>query len=115
MTRSLSSRWLPHTRTSSSSACSRSPHVAALTVCSALTTRTPSGTISWACWAAEPCQTPSMRVARPLTAAASGTVASTTSWSSRSAPLRLVSVSDWLRKGTQSTTTSAFAAASAFS
>src|SRR3954453_201588 len=56
-----------------------------------------------------------MRVARPLTAAASGTVASTTSWPSRSAPLRLVSVSDWLRKGTQSTTTSALVAASAFS
>ena len=84
-------------------------------MCSALITRTPSGTISWACWAAEPCHTPSTRVARPPTAAASGTVASTTSWCSRSAPLRLVSVSDWLRKGTQSTTTSAFAAASAFS
>ena len=33
-----------------------------------------------ACWAAEPCHTPSMRVARPPTAAASGTVASTRSW-----------------------------------
>ena len=56
---------------------------AALTVCSAETTRTPSGTISGACCAAEPCHTPSMRVALPLTAAASGTVASISSWPGR--------------------------------
>ena len=49
----------------------------------------------------------------PETAAASGTVASTTTWPSRSVSLRFVSVSDWLRNGTQSTTTSAAAAASA--
>ena len=49
----------------------------ALTVCRAAMTVTPSGTISWACWAADPCQTPSERVALPLTAAASGTVQST--------------------------------------
>ena len=36
----------------------------------------------------------------PLTAAASGTVASISSCPARSASLRLVSVSDWLRKGT---------------
>ena len=48
-------------------------------VCSAETTRTPSGTISAACCAAEPCHTPSMRVALPPTAAASGTVASISS------------------------------------
>ena len=52
-------------------------------MCSAETTRTPSGTISSACWAAEPCQTPSIRVALPLTAAASGTVASISSWPGR--------------------------------
>ncbi len=40
------------------------------------TTRTPSGAISWACCAAEPCQTPSVRVALPLIAAARGAVAS---------------------------------------
>ena len=56
---------------------------AALTVCSAETTRTPSGAISSACWAAEPCHTPSMRVALPPTAAASGTVASISSWPGR--------------------------------
>ena len=49
-------------------------------MCRAETTRTPSGAISSACWAAEPCHTPSMRVALPLTAAASGTVASISSW-----------------------------------
>src|SRR3954454_8824984 len=56
-----------------------------------------------------------MRVARPETAAASGTVVSTTVWPSRSTPLRFVSVSDWLRNGTVRTTTSALVAASAFS
>ena len=75
-------------------------------MCSAETTRTPSGTISAACWAAEPCQTPSIRVALPDTAAASGTVASTTSCPSRRCSLRLVSVSDWLRNGTHRNTTS---------
>ena len=85
----------------------------ALTVCSAATTRTPSGTISAACWAAEPCQTPSMRVALPQTAAASGTVASTSSWPSRRWLLRFVSVSDWLRNGTHRNTTSLAAAAAA--
>ena len=61
---------------------------------------TPSGTISCACWAAEPCQTPSVRVALPLTAAAIGTVQSTRSWPSLRASRRLFSVSDWARKGT---------------
>src|SRR3954451_5052489 len=73
---------------------------AALTVCSAETTRTPSGAISRACSAAEPCQTPSVRVALPPTAAASGTVASISSWPGASAWARLCSVSAWLRKGT---------------
>ena len=41
------------------------------------TTVTPRGAISAACCAADPCQTPSVRVARPPIAAASGTVAST--------------------------------------
>ncbi len=100
ITLALSSRRSPQTSTSSSSSWSRSVSSAALTVWKAETTRTPSGAISCACWAAEPCHTPSVRVALPLTAAASGTVASTSSWPSRSAPLRFVSVSDWLRNGT---------------
>ena len=61
---------------------------------------TPSGTISCACWAAEPCQTPSERVALPLTAAASGTVQSTRIWPGSSASRRLLRFSDWARKGT---------------
>ena len=48
-----------------------------------------------------------LRVALPDTAAASGTVASTRSCPSRRAPLRFVSVSDWLRNGTHRTTVSA--------
>ena len=84
-------------------------------MCSAETTRTPSGAISAACCAAEPCHTPSMRVALPLTAAASGTVASISSLPGASASLRLVSVSEWLRNGTLRTTVSALRAASAFS
>ena len=86
-----------------------------MTVCRAATTRTPSGTISAACWAAEPCHTPSMRVALPETAAASGTVASTTSRPSRRWFLRFVSVSDWLRNGTHRNTTSLASAAGPFS
>ena len=85
-------------------------------MCRAETTRTPSGAISAACSAAEPCHTPSMRVALPLTAAASGTVASISSLPGASASLRLVSVSEWLRKGTlRITIVSAARAASAFS
>ena len=45
-----------------------------------------------------------MRVALPLTAAASGTVASINSCPEESASLRLARVSDWLRKGTLRTT-----------
>ena len=57
-------------------------------------TVTPSGTISCACCAAEPCQTPSERVALPLTAAASGTVQSTRICPGRSAWRRLLRFSD---------------------
>ena len=71
---------------------------AALTVCSALTTVTPSGTISCACSAAEPCGTPSSRVALPDTAAASGTVASTRIWP---AAERLLEVGQVLRLGAE--------------
>ncbi len=87
---------------------------AAETVCRAETTRTPSGTISSVCWAAEPCHTPSIRVALPLTAAASGTLASISSCPARRAPFKLVRVSDWLRNGTLRITVSARATASAF-
>src|ERR1700716_1579139 len=99
--RSLSAGESPHRSTSWSRGCSRSVSDAALTVCSADTTRTPWGTFSSVCCAAEACHTPSIRVALPLTAAASGTLASITSWPEPSAGERLVSVSDWLRKGTQ--------------
>ena len=75
---------------------------------------TPSGTISWACWAAEPCQTPSERVALPLTAAASGTVQSTSSWPGSSTSRRLLRFSDWARKGTVRKTTEACFAACSF-
>ena len=67
-------------------------------MCRALTTVTPSGTISCACWAAEPCGTPSSRVALPDTAAASGTVASTSTWPARE---RLLEVGEVLRLGAE--------------
>ena len=73
----------PQRSTSSSSSWSSSDSADADTVCSALQTRTPSGRSSAACCAADPCQTPSIREARPDTAAASGTVVSTTSCPSR--------------------------------
>ena len=75
--------------------------MAALTVWSAEQTRTPSGTISATCWAAEPCQTPMVRVALPEIAAASGTEASTTSCPGRRCCLRFVRVSDCERNGTE--------------
>ena len=84
-------------------------------MCRADTTLTPSGISSRACCAAEPCQTPSMRVALPLTAAASGTVASISSFPGERASLMLASVSAWLRKGTLRMTVSAARTASAFS
>src|SRR5579875_653292 len=111
--RALSSRRSPQSRTSSSRSWSRSPSPRALTVCSAPTTATPSGTSSCACWAAEPCQTPSVLVAFPPAAAARGTVVSISSWPGRSAPLSPTSVCAWLLKGTQRITTSAWPAASA--
>ena len=64
------------------------------TVWRAETTVAPSGTISSACWAADPCQTPSERVALPLTAAASGTVQSTRIWPGRMTSRRLLRFSD---------------------
>ena len=81
---------------------------AALTVCSAETTRTPSGDHLGGLLGgrALPARRAS-RVALPPTAAASGTVASTRSWPSRSASLRFVRFSDWLRNGTRAGTTSA--------
>src|SRR5947209_10463265 len=114
-TRALSARRSPQTKTSSFRSCPRSVSSAALTVWKAETTVTPSGTISWACWAADPCQTPKVRVALPLTAAASGTVASTSSCSFLSTVLRFVSVSDWLRNGTDKITTGPCVTAAAFS
>src|ERR1700689_960763 len=111
----LSGRASPHSSTSCPSGCSRSVSEAALTVCRADTTRTPCPTISSACSAAEPCHTPSIRVAFPLTAAASGTVASISSWPGDSASLRLASVSEWLRKGTLRMTVSASRTACALS
>src|SRR6478672_12880373 len=63
-------------------------------------TVTPSGTISTACGAAEPCHTPSVRVALPLTAAAVGTVQSTRSCPSSRPSRRLLRFSDWALNGT---------------
>src|ERR1700727_740645 len=111
----LSARLSPQTSTSCSSGCSRSRSDAALTEWSAETTRTPSGAISAACCAAEPCQTPSIRVALPLTAAASGTVASIKSCPGFSTSFKFVSVSEWLRNGTLRITISVERAASPFS
>ena len=54
-------------------------------------------------------------MALPETAAASGTVASTSSWPGSSTSLRLVRFSDWLRKGTVRNTIGPCLAASAFS
>src|SRR5829696_7048848 len=114
-TRRFGSRASPHTSTSSSSGWSRSERTCPATVWRALTTVTPSGTISWACWAADPCGTPSSRVALPETAAASGTVASTRIWPSRRAFRRFVRFSDCARKGTVRKTMSPRATAWAFS
>ena len=111
----LSALRSPQISTSSSSSWSRSESVEALIVCSAETTRTPSGAISAACCAAEPCGTPSTRVALPPTAAARGTVASTRSWPSLRTGARLPRFSAWLRKGTHRKTVSARFAASGFS
>ena len=84
-------------------------------MCSALTTVTPSGTISCACSAAEPWGTPSRRVAFPDTAAASGTVASTRICPGWSASLRFVRFSDCARKGTARKTIGPRWAAAGFS
>jgi hypothetical protein len=109
----LSARSSPQMRTSCSKGCSRSCRCDAATVCNAETTPTPSGTSSAACWAAEPCHTPRVRVAAPPTAAARGTVASMTTWPARRLGRSSRSVSWWLAKGMVSTTTSPAAAASA--
>ena len=101
--------------TSWSSGCSRSASEAALTVCSAETTRTPSGAISAACCAAEPCHTPSMRVALPPTAAASGTVASISSWPGAQRLLEVGQRLGLAAEGHAEDTIGAAAAASAFS
>src|SRR3954452_5746368 len=114
-TRFLGSRLSPAMGTSSSSSASRSPSLGALTVWRALITVTPSGTISWACSAAEPWGTPSSLVAFPDTAAAVGTVASTSSWPSARASFRFVRFSDWARNGTHSSTIGPRPAASGFS
>ena len=54
-------------------------------------------------------------MALPDTAAASGTVQSTSNWPGSSTSRRLVRFSDWLRNGTVRKTTGPFCAASAFS
>src|SRR5680860_1337388 len=114
-TRALSALRSPQVGTSSPGSTAGSARLGAPTVCRAATMVTPSGTISCACWAAEHCQTPSVRVAVPLTAAASGTVQSTRICPGRSAPRRLLRFSDWARKGTVRKTTSARCAASSLS
>ena len=74
---------------------------AADTVCSAETTFTPSGTISAAAWAAEPCHTPSMRVALAAHRRGQRDGRVDQQLSGGSEPFRMfLSVSDWLRNGT---------------
>ena len=65
--------------------------------------------------AAEPCQTPSIRVALPLTAAASGNGRVDQERPGASASFRLVSVSDWFLKGTLRTTFAVLCTAPALS
>ena len=114
-TRALSALRSPQIGTSSSSSMSRSARDGAEIVCRPETTVTPSGSISWACSAADPCQTPSERVALPPTAAASGAVQSTRICPGSITSRRLLRFSDWARKGTVRKTICPLRAASAFS
>ena len=81
----------------------------------AATTETPWGTSSAACCAAEPCHTPRVRVARPPTLAARGTVVSTTMLPGRIAVLTCFSRAQWPSKGMVRTSRSAAAQAATFS
>src|ERR1017187_5372686 len=81
----------------------------------AATTLTPFGTSSAACCAAEPCQTPSVREARPPTPAARATVASIRMLPARIAGFSCLSSVACPSKGTVSTRRSAAAQAALFS
>src|SRR6185369_6781360 len=81
----------------------------------AATTDTPAGTSSAVCCAAEPSQRPRVRVARPPTLAARGTVVSTTMLPSGIASLICLSRALWPSNGMVSTTRSAAAQAALFS
>ena len=82
----LSARESPHRSTSCSSGCSRSAERGGADRVQGGDHAHALGRHLGACWAAEPCHTPSMRVALPLTAAASGTVASISSWPGAARP-----------------------------
>ena len=75
----------------------------------------PAGTSSAACCAAEPSQMPRVRVARPPTLAARGTVVSTTMLPGRIAGLICLSRAQWPSNGMVSTIRSAAAQAAVFS
>src|SRR5579863_6938486 len=75
----------------------------------------PFGTSSEVSCAAEPCQTPSVRVARPPTLAASGTVVSITMLPGRIAGLSCLSRAAWPSKGMVSASRSAAPQAAVFS
>src|SRR5271170_7658658 len=81
----------------------------------AATTETPFGTSSAVCCAAEPCQTPRVRLARPPTLAASGTVASIRTLPERIAGFNCFNSAACPSNGTVSTSRSLAAQAAEFS
>jgi len=83
--------------------------------CNAAAKLTPGGNSSFVCSAAEPCQTPSVRVAAPPTVAANGTVVSMTVVPGLHTLFNCFKRTAALEKGTVSTATSHAAAADALS
>src|SRR3972149_1959880 len=100
------------TRTSQSTSRDRSPSSSALTLLKADTTLTPFGTKLDTSSPAEPAQTPRVRVARPPTVVSRGTVRFTTMCPCLNDRLTVRRVSTSPPNGTDTTTMSAFDAAS---
>src|SRR5712664_364248 len=83
--------------------------------CNAAARLTPAGSSSLVCSAAEPCQTPSTRVAAPPIVAAKGTVVSITIVPGFQTPFNCLSSATTPEKGTVNTATSQAAAAAGLS
>ena len=104
----------PHTRMSQSGVWDRSCSASAERLWKAANTGVPAGVNSRTCSAADPCQTPSIRVGLPPIVAARGTVVSTRMASFRE-PRMLFNMAACAGNGTAITTTDACAAACEFS